>query len=163
LKRIAAYLDPWSDPQGSGFQIIQSFLALASGGAKGVGLWQSTQKLFYLPQSYTDFIFSIVGEELGLLGTWCVVSLFLAFLVCGVRIAHRQSDVYRTYLCLSLVLLIVIQAVINILVATGVLPTKGLPLPFISYGGSSLIVNMIAVGIILSIDRMGVYSRRGSL
>lgn len=153
MRRIVAYLDPWSDPLGSGFQIIQSFLALASGGTHGVGLGQSTQKLFYLPQSSTDFIFSIVGEELGFVGSAFVVLLFVAFLVLGIRIAQRQYEPFQKLLVLSLVLLISIQAVINILVATGLLPTKGLPLPFISYGGSSLVVNMIIVGIILSIDR----------
>jgi len=154
MRRIIAYLDPWSDPLGSGFQIIQSFLALASGGVRGVGLGQSSQKLFCLPQSYTDFIFSIVGEELGFLGAAFVSFLFLVFLVLGIRIAQRQYEPFKKYLVLSLVLLIVIQAVINILVATGLLPTKGLPLPFISYGGSSLVVNMIIVGIILSVDRV---------
>lgn len=153
MNRILAYLDPWKDPQGNGFQIIQSFLALSSGGVDGVGLGQSTQKLFYLPQSYTDFIFSIIGEELGFLGTSLVVSLFLAFAIFGIRIANRQYDIFRKFLVLSLVLLIVVQAIINIFVATGLLPTKGLPLPFISYGGSSLIMNMMAVGIIISIDR----------
>lgn len=154
MKRIVAYLNPWSDPQGSGFQIIQSFLALALGGVKGVGLGQSTQKLFYLPQSYTDFIFSIIGEEMGLIGAALVVTLFLIFLILGLRIVSRQYDPFKRLLALSLVLLIVIQAVINVLVATGLLPTKGLPLPFISYGGSSLIMNMIAVGMLLSIDRL---------
>lgn len=160
MRRIVAYLDPWSDPLGSGFQIIQSFVALASGGLHGVGLGQSTQKLFYLPQSYTDFIFSIIGEELGFIGSSFVVTLFLLFLILGIRIAQRQFEPFKKYLALSLVLLVVIQAVINILVATGLLPTKGLPLPFISYGGSSLVVNMIIVGVILSIDRVHVRFKR---
>jgi cell division protein FtsW len=160
LRRIGAYLDPWSDPLGSGFQIIQSLLALALGGFRGVGLGQSTQKLFYLPQSYTDFIFSIVGEELGFIGASFVVILFLLFLILGIRIAQRQFEPFKKYLTLSLVLLVIIQAVINILVATGLLPTKGLPLPFISYGGSSLVVNMIIVGILLSIDRVHVRFKR---
>jgi len=159
-RRIGAYLNPWSDPLGSGFQIIQSFLALALGGFKGVGLGQSTQKLFYLPQSYTDFIFSIIGEELGFIGAAFVVALFLLFLVCGIRIAQRQFEPFKKFLALSLVLLVIIQAVINILVATGLLPTKGLPLPFISYGGSSLVVNMIIVGILLSLDRVHLRFKR---
>jgi len=154
MKRIIAYLNPWSDAQGSGFQIIQSFLALACGGMQGVGLGQSTQKLFYLPQSYTDFIFSIIGEELGFVGTVLVVTLYVVFFILGIRIVHRQSDQFHKMLSLSLVLLIVVQVIINILVATGLLPTKGLPLPFISYGGSSLIMNMIVVGILISIDRV---------
>ncbi|MFH1383507.1 MAG: FtsW/RodA/SpoVE family cell cycle protein [Candidatus Omnitrophota bacterium] len=152
INRILAYLDPWSDPQGSSFQIIQSFVALASGGMKGVGLGQSTQKLFYLPQSYTDFIFSIIGEEMGFIGTASVVTLFVLFFILGLRIVRRQYEPFKKLLSLSLVLLIIIQFAINSLVATGFLPTKGLPLPFISYGGSSLIINMIAVGILISID-----------
>ncbi len=154
LQRIVAYINPWSDPQGSGFQIIQSFLALSLGGINGVGLGQSTQKLFYLPQSYTDFIFSIIGEELGFIGSSLVITLFLLFFILGLRIVQKQYEPFKKFLSLSLVLLIVIQVMINILVATGLLPTKGLPLPFISYGGSSLIMNMIAVGILLSIDRI---------
>ena len=154
VQRIIAYINPWSDPKGSGFQIIQSFLALSSGGFSGVGLGQSTQKLFYLPQSYTDFIFSIIGEELGFIGSSLVVTLFLLFFILGLRIVQRQYEPFKKLLSLSLVLLIVIQVVINILVTTGLLPTKGLPLPFISYGGSSLIMNMIAVGILISIDRI---------
>ena len=154
VERIMAYLNPWSDPQGSGFQIIQSFLALALGGIQGVGLGQSTQKLFYLPQSYTDFIFSIIGEELGFLGAAFVVTLFLLFLIFGIRIARRQYEPFKKFLSLSLVLLIIVQVIINILVATGLLPTKGLPLPFISYGGSSLVMNMVAVGIIVGVDRV---------
>ncbi len=153
MRRISAYLDPWRDPLGSGFQIIQSFLALAGGGLFGVGLGKSTQKLFYLPQSYTDFIFSIIGEELGFIGAGFVVLLFLFYFVVGVRIASKQLDPFKRFLALSITLLIVIQAMINIFVATGLLPTKGLPLPFISYGGSSLVVNMAAVGILLGIDR----------
>jgi cell division protein FtsW len=160
MSRIVAYLNPWSDPQGSGFQIIQSFLAFALGGIKGVGLGESTQKLFYLPQSYTDFIFSIVGEESGFFGTSIIVTLFLLFCILGLRIAHRQREGFNKLLSLGLVFLITIQVVINILVATGLLPTKGLPLPFISYGGSSLLINMIAVGIIIGIDRVQYKIRR---
>ena len=153
MRRISAYLDPWSDPLGSGFQIIQSFLAISSGGLLGVGLGKSAQKLFYLPQSYTDFIFSILGEELGFLGVSFIVILFILFFIFGMRIANKQLNHFKKFLAISIVLLIVIQAIINIFVATGLLPTKGLPLPFISYGGSSLIVNMMAIGILLSIDR----------
>ncbi len=157
MNRIAAFLDPWKDPRGTGFQIIQSFLAFSSGGVKGVGLGQSTQKLFYLPQSYTDFIFSIIAEELGLIGALFVVSLYGCFFVMGVRIANKTHDPFYRLFAYSLVLIITLQALINILVTTGLVPTKGLPLPFVSYGGTSLIFNMIAVGLLLAIDRHIVY------
>lgn len=157
MNRIAAYLNPWKDPRGTGFQIIQSFLAFSSGGIKGVGLGQSAQKLFYLPQSYTDFIFSIISEELGLIGALFVLSLYGCFFVMGVRIANKTHDPFYRLLAYSLVLVITLQALINILVTTGLVPTKGLPLPFVSYGGTSLIFNMIAVGLLLAIDRHIVY------
>jgi len=153
MNRIAAFLNPWKDPRGTGFQIIQSFLAFSSGGIRGVGLGQSTQKLFYLPQSYTDFIFSIIAEELGLIGTLFIVSLYGCFFIMGVRIANKTHDPFYRLFAYSLVLVITLQALINILVTTGLVPTKGLPLPFISYGGTSLIFNMIAVGLLLAVDR----------
>jgi len=153
LKRIAAFLDPWKDPSGSGFQIIQSFIAFGLGGVNGVGLGQSTQKLFYLPQSHTDFIYSIIGEELGLLGTLTILLLYGLFFLLGVKIANRSRDPFYRLFASSLVLIITLQALINILVTTGLIPTKGLPLPFISYGGTSLIFNMVTVGILIAIDR----------
>lgn len=153
MRRVTAYLDPWKDPRGSGFQIIQSFLAFGSGGWKGVGLGQGTQKLFYLPQSYTDFIFSIIGEELGLIGTVLVIAFYIAFFFFGNRISMNARDPFMKLLAYALVLLIVLQAIINFLVALGLVPTKGLPLPFISYGGTALIFHMSAVGILVAIDR----------
>ena len=150
---MTAYLDPWKDPRGSGFQIIQSFLAFGLGGLRGVGLGQSTQKLFYLPQNYTDFIFSIIGEELGLIGALSVLALYAAFLFFGTRIALRAKEPFMKLLAYSVVLLIVLQALINLLVALGLVPTKGLPLPFVSYGGTALVFHMISVGILVAVDR----------
>lgn len=161
IRRLTAYLDPWKDSRGSGFQIIQSFLAFGLGGIKGVGLGESTQKLFYLPQNYTDFIFSIIGEELGLVGALAVVGLYAVFFFFGNRIALRARDPFLRLLAYALVLLIVLQALINLLVALGLVPTKGLPLPFISYGGTALIFHMTAVGILIAIDRKSMlYARR---
>jgi cell division protein FtsW len=151
--RILAFLNPWQDPKGTGFQIIQSFLALGSGGLIGVGLGQSKQKLFYLPASHTDFIFSIIGEELGLLGTFSVLALFFVFALQGMKISLRCSDDFGRLLSLGIVSMITLEAVIHIGVSIGSIPTKGLPLPFISYGGSSLVFHMMAVGILLNVAR----------
>jgi cell division protein FtsW len=153
LSRLEAYLNPWEDPQGSGFQIIQSFLAFASGGIHGVGLGQSTQKLFYLPSSHNDFILAVIGEELGLIGVMMVVVLYILFFFCCIRMARRIEQPFEKLLITSITLLIILQAVIHMMVATGLVPTKGLPLPFISYGGSSIVMNLIAVGILVAIDR----------
>ncbi|MFH1778515.1 MAG: putative lipid II flippase FtsW [Candidatus Omnitrophota bacterium] len=153
MKRISAFLNPWEDPQGIGFQIIQSYIALGSGGLFGVGLGQSRQKLFYLPGAHTDFIFSIIGEELGLIGTASIVILFIVFIWLGVRIAIRSRDLFGHLAALGIVLMIGLEAVINIGVATGSIPTKGLPLPFISYGGSSLIFDMMGVALLLNIAK----------
>jgi len=153
LNRIMVFLNPWQDPQGSGFQIIQSFLSFGLGGLYGVGLGESVQKLFYLPQSYTDFIFSITAEELGLLGTVFILLIFVFVAFQGVRIARKVHEPFMQLLAYSVVLLISLQAIINMLVSTGMIPTKGLPLPFISYGGSALICNMLAIGILLAVDR----------
>jgi len=152
LKRIVAYLDPWQDPRGSGYQIIQSFLAFGLGGLKGVGLGASTQKLFYLPQSYTDFIYSIIGEELGFLGTVFVIALFIFILLQGQWIAKNLRDPFRSLFAYALTTLICLQAALNLMVTTGIIPTKGLPLPFISYGGSSLVFNLAAVGLLVGLD-----------
>jgi len=153
LKRVTSFLNPWADPQGSGFQLVQSFIALGSGGLTGVGIGSSKQKLAYLPESHTDFIFSIIGEEFGLIGVSAVIVLFLILFIKGMSIANRTKDPFAHYLALGLSLMISLQALINFAVATGLVPTKGLPLPFISYGGSSLLVNMIAIGMLLSISK----------
>ncbi|MCX5695549.1 MAG: putative peptidoglycan glycosyltransferase FtsW [Candidatus Omnitrophica bacterium] len=142
---------------GSGFQIIQSQVALGSGGIFGVGLGHSKQKLFYLPAAHTDFIFSIIGEELGLLGTIGVIILFIIFIQQGIKVIKNTPDKFGYFLALGLVTMIAFRAVINIGVSCGVLPTKGLPLPFISYGGSSFIFDMVSVGILVNIARTGEY------
>ncbi|MFZ6017077.1 MAG: putative lipid II flippase FtsW [Nitrospirota bacterium] len=153
LKRVMAFLDPWKDPQGSGFQLVQSFIALGSGGLTGVGLGKSRQKLAFLPESHTDFIFSLIGEELGFIGVLVVITLFSFLFIKGISIANRSRDKFVYYLAFGLSLMISLQALINFAVATGMVPTKGLPLPFISYGGSSLFVNMAAIGILLNISK----------
>lgn len=155
--RIIAFLNPWSDPKASGFQIIQSQIALGSGGLFGIGLGHSRQKLFYLPAAHTDFIFSIIGEELGLVGTISVIILFMIFLQQTIKIIKNTSDKFGYFLSLGLVLIICFKAIVNIGVSCGLLPTKGLPLPFISYGGSSFIFDLLSIGIILNVARTGDY------
>jgi cell division protein FtsW len=156
-KRIMAFLNPWLDPKGSGFQIIQSQIALGSGGIFGLGLGHSKQKLFYLPAAHTDFIFSIIGEELGLLGTLGVIILFIIFIQQGLKIIKNAPDKFGYFVALGLVLMISLKAIINIGVSCGMLPTKGLPLPFISYGGSSFIFDLLSVGLLINIGRTGEY------
>lgn len=158
-KRVTSFLNPWDDPQGSGFQLIQSFIALGSGGIKGVGLGESKQKLLFLPETHTDFIFSLVGEELGLIGAGVIILLFVTLFVRGIATTNRAKDSFVYYLSFGLSIMIALQALINFSVVTGMIPTKGLPLPFISYGGSSLLVNMAAVGILLNLSK-GEDSRR---
>jgi cell division protein FtsW len=153
LKRITCFLDPWKDSQGCGFQLVQSFIAMGSGGLTGVGLGSSKQKLSYLPESHTDFIFSIIGEEFGFIGVMVIIVLFLFLFIKGMSVANRAKDSFVYYLAVGLSLMISLQALINFAVATGMVPTKGLPLPFVSYGGSSLLVNMIAIGMLLNISK----------
>lgn len=153
LSRLEAYLNPWGDPQGSGFQIIQSFLAFATGGLQGVGLGQSTQKLFYLPSSHNDFILAVIGEEFGFIGLMVVILLYGAFFFCSIRMAQKTDQPFEKILITSITLLIILQAVTHMMVATGLVPTKGLPLPFISYGGSSLVANLMAVGVLMAVAR----------
>jgi cell division protein FtsW len=154
-QRILAFLNPWRDPQGAGFHIIQSLLALGSGGLLGLGLGNSRQKFFYLPEQHTDFIFSILGEELGLIGAVAVVTLFGLVAVRGFRIAREAPDRYGSLVASGITLMIVLQAIINIGVTTGVLPITGVPLPFVSFGGSSLVFTLISVGILLNISQYG--------
>jgi cell division protein FtsW len=151
--RVQAFLDPWKDPKGTGFQIIQSFIALGSGGFLGVGLGNSKQKLFYLPESHTDFIFSIIGEEFGFLGAGLIVVLFVILVWKGISIAFKKNSEFSRLLAFGISLTIGLEALINIGVSTGFLPTKGLPLPFLSYGGSSLVIHMILVAILLNLAR----------
>ena len=158
-RRILAFLNPWADPQGSGYQIIQSYLSLASGGLAGLGIGGSLQKLFFLPNAHTDFIFAIIGEELGLIGTTAVLGLFALFLLCGFRIALAANDLFSKYLVCGIVGMIGLETMVNIAVVTGLLPTKGLPLPLISYGGSSMMMNLIACALLVHASRDG---ERGS-
>ncbi|HEV8354163.1 MAG TPA: putative lipid II flippase FtsW [bacterium] len=152
-QRILAFLNPWADPRGSGFHIIQSLLALGSGGLFGTGLGNSRQKFFYLPERHTDFIFSIVGEELGLIGTLAILILLAFVAYRGFQVARRAPDRYAALLAGGITGMIVLQAIMNIGVTTGVLPITGVPLPFLSFGGSSLLVTMIGVGIVLNISQ----------
>jgi len=154
-RRMVAFMNPWDDPQGSGFQIIQSFLALGSGGWLGVGLGDSKQKLFYLPEPYTDFIFAIIGEELGLLGAIVIVALFALLIWRGLRIGLRAPDSFGAFLGLGLTIMLATQTIVNLGVVTGALPTKGLPLPFISFGGSALLMTMFSAGVLLNISQHG--------
>lgn len=151
--RVTAYLNPWNDPQGSGFQIIQSLLAFGIGGVKGEGLGQGIQKLFYLPSSYNDFIFSVIGEELGLIGLLFVQFLYAVIFICGLQMSRRLKGEFEKFLVLALTLMIVLQALIHMMVTTGLIPTKGLPLPFISFGGTSILFSMMAVGLLMACDR----------
>lgn len=152
LKRWRAFLNPWKDPQGLGFQIVHSFLAFGSGGIFGVGLGNSKEKLFYLPEPHTDFILSILAEELGLVGFTAVVILFAILVMRGIKIALDARDLYSSYLAMGVSCLLGLQVLVNMGVVMGLLPTKGLTLPFISYGGSSLVISMLDVGILLSIS-----------
>ncbi|MFQ5735353.1 MAG: putative lipid II flippase FtsW [Thermodesulfobacteriota bacterium] len=151
ISRLQVYLDPWKDPSGKGFQMVQSFLAFGSGGLYGVGLGEGQQKLFFLPEAHTDFILSVIGEEFGLLGVGMIIGFYVLFLYCGTKIAMNAKDRHGTYLALGLTFMVVLQAAMNMGVVLGLLPPKGLALPFVSYGGTSLVVNMVAVGIILNI------------
>lgn len=154
-ERLLTFLDPFSDPLGKGFQIIQSFLAFGSGGTFGAGFMRSQQKLFYLPEPHSDFIFSVIGEELGLVGALAVVAAFCVLLWRGLVIAGRASDRFGALIAVGLTMLLVGQALINMGVTLGILPTTGLPLPFISSGGSSLVISMSAVGLLLSVSQHG--------
>jgi cell division protein FtsW len=153
LQRIKTFLDPDSDPLGAGFQVRQSILAIASGGLQGTSLGASRQKLFFLPEPHTDFIFSVVAEELGLLGALAVIVAFGVFFWRGMAAAYGAPDRGGYYLGTGLTCLIVLQAMINIAVTLGMVPTKGVPLPFLSYGGSSLVVSLCALGVLLNISQ----------
>ena len=153
ITRLLAFMNPWENATGSGFQIVQSFLAFGSGGLWGTGLGRGTQKLFYLPEPHTDFILSVIGEEIGFVGVLTVIILFVTLIACGINIAMCANDLFGTYLALGITALIGLQATVNMAVVMGLVPTKGTPLPFISYGGTSLLLNLTSVGILLSISR----------
>ncbi len=152
-QRLMTFLAPWKDASDAGFQITQSFLAFGSGGPFGVGLGEGKQKLFFLPEAHTDFVLALVGEELGLVGTGAIILLFALFVVRGFQIAARARIPFGRYLGMGITLLIGIQALVNACVVTGMVPTKGLTLPFVSYGGSSLVISLVGVGILLNISR----------
>jgi cell division protein FtsW len=152
-QRLMTFLTPWKDASDAGFQITQSFLAFGSGGLFGVGLGEGKQKLFFLPEAHTDFVLALVGEELGLVGTGVIILLFALFAIRGFQVAARARMPFGRYLGMGITLLIGVQALINACVVTGLVPTKGLTLPFVSYGGSSLVTCMFGVGILLNISR----------
>jgi cell division protein FtsW len=152
-QRLMTFLAPWKDASDAGFQITQSFLAFGSGGLFGVGLGEGKQKLFFLPEAHTDFVLALVGEELGLIGTGVIILLFALFAIRGFQVAARARMPFGRYLGMGITLLIGVQALINACVVTGLVPTKGLTLPFVSYGGSSLVTCMFGVGILLNISR----------
>ena len=155
LNRILVFLHPEYDPSGAGYQVSQSFIALGSGGFFGLGLGNGRQKLMYLPASHTDFIFAIIGEELGFLGTITVVILFICLLWQGIKTAKFARDSFGYYLAMGITFLISVQALLNMGVVSGLLPNKGTPLPFISFGGSSLIVSLFSIGLLLNIAKHG--------
>ncbi len=151
--RILAFLNPYADRQKAGFHIIQSLIAVGTGGLTGTGLMEGKQKLFYLPEPHTDFIFAVTAEELGLVGAMFVVTLFAIFLWRGMRASWRTDDLFGRYLAVGITSMVVLQAFINISVVLGMMPTKGIPLPLVSYGGSSLFVTLACVGVLLNITK----------
>jgi cell division protein FtsW len=151
--RILAFLNPYADRQKAGFHIIQSLIAVGTGGVTGMGLMEGKQKLFYLPEPHTDFIFAVTAEELGLVGAMCVITLFAIFLWRGMRTSWRTEDFFGRYLAVGITSMVVLQAFINISVVLGMMPTKGIPLPLVSYGGSSLFVTLGCVGVLLNITK----------
>lgn len=162
MKRVTAFLDPWADRQGAGYQVAESLMSIGSGGVTGLGLGEGHQKLFFLPEAHTDFIFGIIGEELGLLGVAALILAYGLFLWRGLRASLAASEPFGTYLGVGITSLVAYQAVVNMAVAMGLVPTKGLTLPFVSYGGSSLAVLMTAAGVLLSISGTAEASGRGA-
>ena len=158
LKRMITFLDPWADPQNSGFQVVQSLIAIGSGGPNGLGFAQGKQKMLFLPFAHSDFIFAVIAEELGLVGALAVIAVFCLILGRGLRTALLAPDRFGMLLSLGLVTVIVTQALFNISVVLSLLPTKGIPLPFVSYGGSSLVPTLAAMGILLNISQQTVGS-----
>ena len=152
-ERMLAFMNPFADPQGRGFHMIQSLIAVSTGGITGVGLMEGKQKLFYLPEPHTDFIFAVISEELGLIGAIAVVLLFAVFLVRGVRTALKIEDPFGRLLATGITCMVCLQAFINVSVVLGLMPTKGIPLPFVSYGGSSIFVMLLCVGVLLNISK----------
>jgi cell division protein FtsW len=152
-RRLFAFLHPWDDPQGSGFQLIQSLIAVGTGGVSGKGLMQGVQKLFFLPEPHSDFIYAVISEELGLIGATVVLLCFCLITWRGLRIASRAPDSFGAFVALGLTTMIAVQALVNVSVVLGMMPTKGIPLPFVSAGGSSLLINLLGMGVLLNISR----------
>ena len=152
-RRLLAFLDPWADPLGDGFQVIQSMIAVGTGHVFGKGVMGGVQKLFYLPEPHTDFIYAVISEELGLIGATAVLICFCVIAWRGARIAMRAEDTFGSYVALGLTAMIAIQALVNISVVLGLLPTKGIPLPLVSAGGSSLLINLLGMGVLLNISQ----------
>ncbi|HEY6214288.1 MAG TPA: putative peptidoglycan glycosyltransferase FtsW, partial [Vicinamibacterales bacterium] len=152
-QRVLTFLDPWRDPLGAGFQIIQSLIAVGTGGIWGKGLMQGVQKLFYLPEPHTDFIYAVIAEELGLAGATAVLLCFCVVTWRGLRVSLRAPDTFGAFLALGLTTMVAVQAFINVSVVLGLMPTKGIPLPFVSNGGSSLVINLVGIGILLNVSQ----------
>ncbi len=152
-RRLLTFMDPWADPLGDGFQIIQSLIAVGTGGVFGKGLMSGVQKLFYLPEPHTDFIFAVISEETGLLGASMVVLCFCVIAWRGLRTAMRAPDSFGAFLALGITMMLVLQAFVNISVVLGLMPTKGIPLPLVSNGGSSMLINLLGVGVLLNISQ----------
>jgi len=155
LARVLSFLHPESDPQGAGFQLMQSLIAVGSGGFSGVGLMESKQKLFFLPEAHTDFIYAVICEELGFLGAIVVITLFAVYGYRGMRAAFNAPDGFGRMLALGVTAMVIFQSLINFAVVLGMMPTKGIPLPFVSYGGSSLLVMLLATGVLLNVAHQG--------
>jgi cell division protein FtsW len=162
VQRVMAFLDPWSDPQGSGYQMIQSMIAVGTGGFFGRGLMGGVQKLFYLPEPHNDFIYAVIAEELGWIGATTVLACFCVITWRGLRTAIRAPDRFGTFLAIGLTVMIAFQAFLNISVVTGIAPTKGIPLPFVSAGGSSLLINLLGMAILLNVSQHASSSNGGS-
>jgi cell division protein FtsW len=152
-RRVTTFLDPWSDPLGDGYQVIQSLIAVGTGGVVGKGLMNGVQKLLYLPEPHTDFIFAVIGEEAGLLGATAILVCFCVIAWRGLRIAMRAEDSFGAFVALGLTVMIAVQALINMSVVIGLLPNKGFPLPLVSFGGSSLLINLLGMGVLLNISQ----------
>jgi cell division protein FtsW len=153
VRRFAAFLDPWRTAHGPGFQLMQSFIALGEGGGWGLGLGADRQKMFFLPQAHTDFVFAVIADDFGIAGALAVLALFAMLLFRGMRIAHEEPDPFASLLAAGLTALFSLQALINMAVVIGLAPTKGLPLPFISYGGTSMVMALAELGALLALSR----------
>jgi cell division protein FtsW len=152
-RRLLSFMNPWEDPFGDGFQVVQSLIAVGTGGVTGKGLMAGVQKLFYLPEPHTDFIFSVISEELGLIGATLVVICFCVITWRGLRVALRAPDRFGAFLAIGLTTMVAVQAFMNISVVLSLMPTKGIPLPFVSFGGSSLLINLVGMGVLLNVSQ----------